>query len=70
MVLNGIIKSYPKIYLNDFYGDISFTASKLKNNPGKDPNPGGGDIRRVIAEYCILPMGMKRLYASLSIKLL
>ena len=56
MILNGVIRKYPKVSLSDFYGGISYTASKLKNNPGRDPNPGGGDIRRAIAEYCILPM--------------
>ena len=56
MILNGVIRKYPKVRLSDFYGGISYTASKLKNNPGRDPNPGGGDIRRAIAEYCILPM--------------
>lgn len=56
MVLNGIIRTYPEVPLKNFYGGISLTGSKLKNNPGKDPVPGGGDIRRVIAEYCILPM--------------
>lgn len=56
MILNGVIRKYPKVHLNEFYGGISYTASKLKNNPGRDPNPGGGDIRRAIAEYCILPM--------------
>ena len=56
MILNGVIRKYPKVHLSDFYGGVSYTASKLKNNPGRDPNPGGGDIRRAIAEYCILPM--------------
>ena len=56
MILNGVIRKYPKVSLNEFYGGVSYTASKLKNNPGRDPNPAGGDIRRAIAEYCILPM--------------
>ena len=57
MILQGVIRKYPKVYLEDFYGGISYTASKLKNNPGRDPNPGAGDVRRAVAEYCILPMG-------------
>ena len=62
MILNGVIRKYPKVRLSDFYGGISYTASKLKNNPGRDPNPGGGDIRRAIAEYCILPMCEYQIY--------
>ena len=58
MILQGVIRKYPKVRLSEFYGGTSYTASKLKNNPGRDPNPGGGDIRRAIAEYCILPMCM------------
>ena len=56
--MQGVIRKYPKVRLSELYGGTSYTASKLKNNPGRDPNPGGGDIRRAIAEYCILPMCM------------
>lgn len=57
LVLNGIIKTYPKVRLNEFLGDISYTGGKLKGMMGgKEPMPGGGDVRRVILEYCILPM--------------
>jgi SpoVK/Ycf46/Vps4 family AAA+-type ATPase len=57
LVLNGIIKTYPKVRLNEFLGDISYTGSALKSKVGgKEPNPGGGDVRRAIQEYCILPM--------------
>lgn len=56
LVLNGIIRDYPKVHLNEFLGEISYTGMALKAKGGKDPNPGGGDVRRVITEYCILPM--------------
>ena len=57
LVLNGIIKTYPKVKLNEYLGDISYTGMALKANVrGKEPIPGGGDVRRVITEYCILPM--------------
>ncbi len=55
-MLNGIIKTYPKVKIQEFLGDISYTGSALKNKAGKEPVPGGGDVRRVIQEYCILPM--------------
>lgn len=57
LVLNGIIRDYPKVQLNEFLGEISYTGMALKAKVGgKEPNPGGGDVRRVITEYCILPM--------------
>ncbi len=54
--MNGIIKTYPEVAIKEFLGDISYTGSALKTKAGKEPNPGGGDIRRAIMEYCILPM--------------
>jgi hypothetical protein len=30
--------------------------SELKSRVGKDPVPGGGDVRRLMAELCILPL--------------
>ena len=60
LVLNGIIKEYPKVPLKDFRGDISYTGGTLKlkkkGQKAKEPTPGGGDVRRAIVEYCILPM--------------
>ena len=60
MVLNGIIKEYPKVPLKDFRGDISYTGGTLKlkkkGQKAREPTPGGGDVRRAIVEYCILPM--------------
>ena len=56
LVLNGIIKNYPKTPLDSYLGDSNFIGAVLKKREGRDPNPGAGDIRRVIAEYCILPM--------------
>ena len=57
LVLNGIIKTYPKVKLSEFLGDISYTGATLKaKKRSKEPVPGGGDVRRAIVEYCILPM--------------
>lgn len=59
MVLNGIIKQYPKVQLAEYLGDVNYIGGMLKKKEGKDPVPGAGDIRRVITEYCILPMSEK-----------
>ena len=57
LVLNGIIKSYPKVRLKEFLGEISYTGMAMKAKAGApDPEPGGSDVRRAITEYCILPM--------------
>ena len=55
LVLNGIIKNYPKTSLDSYLGEANYIGAILKRQ-GKEPNPGAGDIRRVITEYCILPM--------------
>ena len=56
LVVNGIIRPFPNVPLSDFIGDINMVASEVKKKGSKYPQPGGGDIRRLIAEYCILPM--------------
>ena len=70
LVLNGIIKTYPKVKLSEFLGDISYTGATLKaKKRSKEPVPGGGDVRRAIVEYCILPMSKYYLqgYSRLSV---
>lgn len=48
LVCNGIIRSYPKYRLDEFKGEKSFV-----------PNEWGtvGDLRQLITEHCILPLG-------------
>uniref|UniRef100_A0A7R8CEA8 Probable NADH dehydrogenase [ubiquinone] iron-sulfur protein 7, mitochondrial n=1 Tax=Lepeophtheirus salmonis TaxID=72036 RepID=A0A7R8CEA8_LEPSM len=60
LVQNGIIRTYPRVMLDEITGDISYTAMEMKKR-GMDPRPGPGDIRRTIAEYCILPMASQHL---------
>ena len=61
LVLNGIIKSYPKVRMKEFLGEISYTGMAMKAKAGaKDPEPGGSDVRRAITEYCILPMSKSK----------
>lgn len=60
LVLNGIIKNYPKTSLDSYLGETNFIGAILKRG-GKDPSPGAGDIRRVLTEYCILPMSSTHL---------
>ncbi|XP_023330690.1 IQ and AAA domain-containing protein 1 isoform X2 [Eurytemora carolleeae] len=55
LVMNGIIKQYPKVHLNQFLGEISYSGGDFRK-AGKEPIPGPADIRRTISEYCILPL--------------
>lgn len=50
LVMNGIIRKCPEKYLNSYLGEISFVARS-----GLNPTP--GDVRQVITQYCVLPLG-------------
>lgn len=50
LVTNGIIKKYPETPLKSYLGDRAYVA-----RVGTNPTP--GDIRQLIIEYCILPLG-------------
>jgi len=60
LVMNNVIKSYPQVKLKQFIGNISYRGAEMKAS-GVEPNPGPGDIRRLITEYCILPLGSEHL---------
>ncbi|XP_054288457.1 dynein regulatory complex protein 11 [Macrosteles quadrilineatus] len=61
LITNGIIKKYPETPLSSFIGERSYAASELRFQ-GKDPLPSLGDIRQVMLEYCILPLGSKTIH--------
>ncbi|KAL6267203.1 hypothetical protein P5V15_000280 [Pogonomyrmex californicus] len=56
LVTQGIIKLHREVSLNEFKGEKSFANYDLRMKE-KDPLPTLGDIRQLIAEYCILPLG-------------
>ncbi|XP_031839802.2 dynein regulatory complex protein 11 isoform X1 [Nomia melanderi] len=56
LLTQGIIKLHKEVALRDFKGEKSFTNSSLREKE-KDPLPTIGDIRHLIAEYCIVPLG-------------
>ncbi|KAL1518041.1 hypothetical protein ABEB36_001727 [Hypothenemus hampei] len=55
LVANGIIKSYPEVWLDDFKGEKSFNLP-VAHNKGKEPPFDLGDIRQLLKEYCIIPL--------------
>lgn len=50
LVVNGILVKYPEFSMKSYLGDRSYSARA-------PTNPAPGDIRQVIKEYCILPLG-------------
>ncbi|KAF4533179.1 hypothetical protein B566_EDAN001721 [Ephemera danica] len=63
MVTQGIIKRYPHTPLSSFFGECSFAAHEQRQL-GREPSPCLGDVRRLINEYCILPLGCKELHQA------
>lgn len=55
---NNVIREYPATRLSDFIGECNVTACEFRAK-GEDPMPGIGDIRRVIVDVCLLPMGSR-----------
>ncbi|CAK1583887.1 unnamed protein product [Parnassius mnemosyne] len=56
LVANGIIRPYPIVKIDDYIGEKNFVGSELRSQ-GREPTPCLGDIRQLIKEYCILPLG-------------
>ncbi|KAK6634163.1 hypothetical protein RUM44_004771 [Polyplax serrata] len=63
LITNGIIKGYPEVPISAFKGERSYANYELRQE-GKDPLPALGDIRQVITEYCILPLGSKMIHQN------
>lgn len=62
LVTNGIIRPYPTVKIDDFIGEKSFVGSEYRKE-GKEPTPCLGDIRQLVKEYCILPLGSETIRA-------
>ncbi|CAH0389071.1 unnamed protein product [Bemisia tabaci] len=63
LVVNGIIKRYPETPLSSFRGEKSYANYELRLQ-GNDPQPSLGDVRQVMLEYCILPLGSKTVHQT------
>lgn len=60
---NGIIRPYPFVKIDDFIGEKSYVGSEMRNQ-GQEPLPCLGDIRQLVKEYCILPLGSETVRAN------
>ena len=56
LVAEGVIVKCPKVLLSDYLGEYSYLATTLRQ-ANVEPQPSLSDIRRVITEYAILPLG-------------
>lgn len=58
---NGVIKEYAPAYLKDYIGEHSYTAYEYRKLD-EDPKPCTGDVRDLILQLCILPLGSSRVH--------
>lgn len=56
LLTEGIIKWYPETPINNFKGKKSYANFDLRCQD-KDPLPTIGDIKGLVTNYCILPLG-------------
>jgi len=56
LVTEGIIVRHPKVTLNEFEGEYSYLGTTLRQ-ANIEPMPSISDVRRLVAEFGVLPMG-------------
>ncbi|XP_049877843.1 dynein regulatory complex protein 11 [Pectinophora gossypiella] len=56
LVSNGIIRPYPVVKIDEFIGEKCYVGAEWRSQ-GLEPEPCLGDIRQLVKEYCILPLG-------------
>ncbi|CAG0886207.1 unnamed protein product [Cyprideis torosa] len=61
LVANGIIKLPPEVNLNDFVGSYNMLGRHLIQK-GVEVSPGMLDVKRTVAEYCVLPLGSQSVH--------
>ncbi|KAJ8723713.1 hypothetical protein PYW07_007693 [Mythimna separata] len=56
LVSNGIIRPYPLVKIDDYIGEKCYVGSAYRAE-GMEATPCLGDVRQLVKEYCILPLG-------------
>ncbi|XP_071454144.1 dynein regulatory complex protein 11-like [Hetaerina americana] len=56
LVANGVIRRYPETNLFSFTGELSLCGQDVESL-GKPVDASLGDVRKLIKEYCIIPLG-------------
>ncbi|XP_008200287.2 dynein regulatory complex protein 11 [Tribolium castaneum] len=63
LVANGIIKKCPEVYLDDFKGERSYSYPVVYNKGSERPIA-LGDMRQIVAEYCVIPLLSPQLHQT------
>ena len=58
LVTEGIIVRHPKTSLSDYEGEYSYLGTTLRQ-ASIEPMPSISDVRRLVAEFAILPLGKR-----------
>lgn len=58
---NGIIRDYQEARMEDYMGERSYCAFEFRDN-NLDWPPSIGDVRELILQLCILPLGSSRIH--------
>ncbi|CAG9827912.1 unnamed protein product [Diabrotica balteata] len=69
LVDNQIIRTYPKVSLEDFHGDFNYNNWDLRNLDF-DPPAGLLDVRQAVVMNCILPLGVEAMKRPRSVLIL
>ena len=56
LVMQGIIVRAPNVRMSEFEGEYSYLGTTLRQ-ANIEPQPSLSDVRRIITEFGILPMG-------------
>ena len=63
LVSNGIVQPVPAHGVNDILGSTNFLKSNLLT-AGLTPDPSLAEIRQVITEFCLLPLGSSYVHSK------
>ena len=69
LVHEGIIVRPNKVSISDYIGEYSYLGTTLRQ-ANIEPMPSLSDVRRIITEFCILPLGTHALFFTLHLLVL
>ena len=61
LVRANIIKDYPKTFLNDWIGDLSYQNYEAARE-ARNYNHRMGEIRQIVMDYCVLPLSSREIH--------
>jgi len=61
LVEQGVLVRPPKVHMHDFLGEFNYLGTVLRQR-NLEPQISLHDVRRVVTEYCILPMGSQKVH--------